>query len=231
MERRRADRPDAAAPDPDRAADRRHEEGRPALPPRGDRARDPAVEPAPSGRDRRRRRMADRMFNVLFVCTGNSARSIMAECAMNRWGLGKFRGYSAGSSPKGQIHPMAIDLLRRLNYNTSHLRSKDWTEFAEGAGGPPLDFVFTLCDEAAGEVCPAWPGQPMTAHWGVEDPAAFVGPEDKQRRLFRAVYGMLENRIKIFASLPIRSLDRLSLQGRLEEIGRMREGAEVPEEA
>ena len=175
--------------------------------------------------------MAQRMFKVLFVCTGNSARSIMAECAMNRWGLGKFRGYSAGSTPRGQIHPAAVDLLRRLNYNTDTLRSKDWTEFAEGAGRPPLDFVFTLCDQAAGEVCPAWPGQPMTAHWGVEDPAAFVGPEDKQRRLFRAVYGMLENRIKIFAWLPIRSLDRLSLQGRLQEIGRMREDAEVPEEA
>jgi arsenate reductase len=175
--------------------------------------------------------MADRMFNVLFVCTGNSARSIMAECAMNRWGLDKFQGYSAGSTPKGQIHPMAVDVLRRLNYNTGNPRSKDWTEFAEGAGGPPLDFVFTLCDQAAGEICPAWPGQPMTAHWGVEDPAAFVGPEDKQRRLFRAVYGMLENRIKIFASLPISSLDRLSLQGRLHEIGRIREGAEAPEEA
>ena len=126
---------------------------------------------------------------------------------------------------------MAIDVLRRLNYNTSHLRSKDWTEFAEGAGGPPLDFVFTLCDEAAGEVCPAWPGQPMTAHWGIEDPAAFVGAEDKQRRLFRAVYGMLENRIKIFASLPIRSLDRLSLQGRLQEIGRVRADAAVQGES
>ena len=175
--------------------------------------------------------MADRMFNVLFVCTGNSARSIMAECAMNRWGLGKFRGYSAGSIPKGQIHSMAIDVLRRLNYNTANLRSKDWTEFAVGAGGPELDFVFTLCDQAAGEVCPAWPGQPMTAHWGVEDPAAFVGPEDKERRLFRTVYGMLENRIKIFASLPISSLDNLTLQGRLQEIGGMRQGAEVPEEA
>jgi protein-tyrosine-phosphatase len=175
--------------------------------------------------------MADRLFNVLFVCTGNSARSIMAECAMNRWGLGKFRGHSAGSTPKGKIHPIAVDVLRRLNYRTDGLRSKDWTEFAKGAGGPPLDFVFTLCDQAAGEVCPAWPGQPMTAHWGVEDPAAFVGPEDKARRLFRAVYGMLENRIKIFSSLPISSLDRLSLQGRLQEIGRMREGAEVREEA
>jgi protein-tyrosine-phosphatase len=150
---------------------------------------------------------------------------------MNRWGLGKFVGHSAGSSPKGQIHPMVIDVLRRLNYNTGTLRSKDWTEFAEGAGGPSLDFVFTLCDQAAGEVCPAWPGQPMTAHWGIEDPAAFVGAEDKERRLCRAVYGMLENRIKNFASLPIGSLDRLSLQGRLQEIGRVREGAEVPENA
>jgi protein-tyrosine-phosphatase len=171
--------------------------------------------------------MAHRMFNVLFVCTGNSARSIMAECAMNRWGLGKFRGYSAGSTPKGQIHPTAIALLRRLNYDTDALRSKDWTAFAEGAGGPPLDFVFTLCDQAAGEVCPAWPGQPMTAHWGVEDPAAFVGPADKERRLFRAVYGMLENRIKIFASLPIRSLDKLSLQKKIEEIGRTPHAAPV----
>ena len=171
--------------------------------------------------------MAHRMFNVLFVCTGNSARSIMAECAMNRWGLGKFRGYSAGSTPTGQIHPTAIALLRRLNYNTDELRSKDWTEFAEGADGPPLDFVFTLCDQAAGEVCPAWPGQPMTAHWGVEDPAAFVGPADKERRLFRAVYGMLENRIKIFASLPIRSLDKLSLQKKIEEIGRTPHAAPV----
>jgi arsenate reductase len=175
--------------------------------------------------------VAQRTFNVLFLCTGNSARSIMAECAMNRWGLGQFRGYSAGSTPKGQIHPMAVDVLRRLNYRTDNLLSRDWTEFALGAGGPPLDFVFTLCDQAAGEVCPAWPGQPMTAHGGVEDPAASVGPEDKQRRLFRTVYGMLENRIKIFTSLPLSSLDRLTLQSRLQEIGRMREGAEVSEEA
>jgi arsenate reductase len=126
---------------------------------------------------------------------------------------------------------MAVDVLRRLNYRTDNLLSRDWTEFALGAGGPPLDFVFTLCDQAAGEVCPTWPGQPMTAHWGVEDPAASVGPEDKQRRLFRTVYGMLENRIKIFTSLPLSSLDRLTLQSRLQEIGRMREGAEVSEEA
>lgn len=175
--------------------------------------------------------MADHLFNVLFVCTGNSARSVMAECAMNRWGLGKFKGYSAGSTPTGRVHPMAIDVLQRLNYRTDDLRSKDWTEFAEGSGGPPLDFVFTLCDQAAGEVCPAWPGQPMTAHWGVEDPAAFVAPPDKQRRLFRAVYGMLENRIKIFTSLPMGSLDKLTLQSRLQEIGLVREGADIPEDA
>jgi len=171
-----------------------------------------------------------RLFNVLFVCTGNSARSIMAECALNRWGMGKFKGFSAGSTPKGQVHPMALETLKRLNYRTDNLRSKDWTEFADSAGGPELDFVFTLCDDAAGEVCPAWPGQPMTAHWGVEDPAAFVGPPDKQLRLFRAVYGMLENRIKIFTSLPIHTLDRLSLHSRLQQIGHIREAAEVPQE-
>jgi arsenate reductase len=169
--------------------------------------------------------VADHLFNVLFVCTGNSARSVMAECAMNRWGIGKFRGYSAGSTPKGQIHPIAVEVLQRLNYRTDKLRSKDWTEFAAGAGGPPLDFVFTLCDQAAGEICPAWPGQPMTAHWGLEDPAAFVGPRDKQRRVFRAAYGMLENRIKIFTSLPLGSLDRLSLQGKLREIGTLCDAA------
>jgi arsenate reductase len=164
--------------------------------------------------------MVDKLYNVLFLCTGNSARSIMAECAINRWGLGKFRGFSAGSQPKGKIHPMALRLLERLNYRTAGLRSKDWAEFAERAGGPPLDFVFTLCDAAAGEVCPAWPGQPMTAHWSVEDPAAFVGSDEQMYKVFRNIYGQLENRIKIFASLPIRSLDKLTLQKRIEEIGR-----------
>ena len=164
--------------------------------------------------------MVDKLYNVLFLCTGNSARSIMAECAINRWGLGKFGGFSAGSHPKGKIHPMALRLMERLNYQSAGLRSKDWAEFAEGAGGPPLDFVFTLCDSAAGEVCPAWPGQPMTAHWGLEDPAAFVGSDEQTYKVFRNVYGQLENRIKIFASLPIRSLDKLTLQKRIEEIGR-----------
>jgi arsenate reductase len=172
--------------------------------------------------------MADRLYNVLFLCTGNSARSIMAECAINRWGIGKFRGFSAGSHPKGRVHPMTLRLLDRLNYRTGGLRSKDWTEFAAGRGGPELDFVFTVCDSAAGEVCPIWPGQPMTAHWGVEDPAAFVGSEERIYKAFRNAYGQLENRIKVFTSLPIASLDRLSLKKRLDEIGQLRADADVP---
>ena len=162
--------------------------------------------------------MTDKVYNVLFLCTGNSARSVMAECALNRWGRGRFRAFSAGSHPKGEVHPMTLELLRRLNYDTSRLCSKSWDEFAR-PDSPPLDFVFTVCDQVAGEVCPAWPGQPMTAHWGVEDPAAFGGPEDKRLQVFRRIYGYLENRIKIFVSLPIRSLDKLSLQSRLREIG------------
>jgi len=161
----------------------------------------------------------EKVYNVLFLCTGNSARSIMAECALSRHGRGRFQAFSAGSHPKGEIHPMARELLDRFNYNTEHLRSKSWDEFATPEA-PPLDFVFTVCDQAAGEVCPIWPGQPMTAHWGVEDPAAFKGPEEKKRRLFRDVYYQLERRIQIFTSLPIRSLDKLTLQRRLDEIGR-----------
>ena len=164
--------------------------------------------------------MANKIYNVLFLCTGNSARSIMAECAINRWGHDKFKGYSAGSHPKGEVHPVALELLKRMNYSTEGLRSKSWDEFEEGHGGPSLDFVFTVCDNAAGEVCPAWPGQPMTAHWGVEDPAAFVGSEEQTYKFFRNIYGQLDNRIKIFTSLPIRSLDKLSLQKRIDEIGR-----------
>lgn len=169
--------------------------------------------------------MADKIYRVLFLCTGNSARSIMAECALNRHGRGRFEAHSAGSHPKGQVHPMTIELLARFNHPTAQLRSKSWDEFAV-PGAPPLDFVFTVCDNAAGEVCPVWPGQPMTAHWGVEDPAAYEGPEDKQFRLFRDVYFQLERRIQIFVNLPIRALDRLSLQRRLDEIGRTR--AEAP---
>ena len=163
--------------------------------------------------------MADKVFNVLFLCTGNSARSIMAECILNRWGQGRFRGYSAGSQPKGQIHPMTLRLLRDYKYPTGGLRSKDWEEFARPEA-PPLDFVFTVCDNAANEVCPVWPGQPMTAHWGVEDPAAFVGPEDKTLSFFKRVHSYLDARIKIFVSLPLASLDKLSLQRRLDAIGK-----------
>ena len=162
---------------------------------------------------------SDRIYRVLFLCTGNSARSVMAECALGRWGRGRFEAFSAGSHPKGEVHPITLQLLRRFNYGTDGLRSKSWDEFA-GPDAPPLHFVFTVCDQAAGEVCPVWPGQPMTAHWGVEDPAAFVGPIEKQERLFRDVYFQLERRIQIFTNLPIASLDRLTLQCRLDDIGK-----------
>ena len=162
--------------------------------------------------------MAEKIYNVLFLCTGNSARSIMAECALNRWGRGRFRAYSAGSQPKGKVHPMTLRLLGDYNFKTDRLRSKGWDEFAR-PGAPELDFVFSVCDDAAAEVCPIWPGQPMTAHWGVEDPAAFVGSEEKTYAFFKRVYGYLDNRIKIFVSLPMASLDRLTLQRRLDAIG------------
>ncbi len=163
--------------------------------------------------------MAAREFNVLFLCTGNSARSIMAECAINRWGRGKFHGFSAGSHPKGAVDPFALELLRSLNYEIGGLRSKSWDEFAR-ADAPPLDFVFTVCDQAAAEPCPVWPGQPITAHWAVADPAAFIGGDEQTRRMFHRVYTELENRIKIFTSLPIDSLDRFALERRVREIGR-----------
>ncbi len=159
------------------------------------------------------------IFNVLFLCTGNSARSILAEAILNREGRGKFIGYSAGSQPKGAVHPFAIDLLNKLNHPTDALRSKSWDEFAV-AGAPEMDFVFTVCDNAASEVCPVWPGQPMTAHWGVPDPAAAEGSEPERRLAFADAYRALGNRLSIFTSLPLASLDRLSLQRRLEEIGR-----------
>ena len=163
--------------------------------------------------------MAHREFNVLFLCTGNSARSIMSECALGRWGKGKFRGFSAGSHPKGSVHPMTLELLKELNYETSGLRSKSWDEFAR-PDSPSLDFVFTVCDQAAAEVCPVWPGQPITAHWGAADPAAFVGSPDEGRRFFFRIYRELENRIKIFASLRIDTLDRFALENRVREIGK-----------
>lgn len=158
-------------------------------------------------------------YNVLFLCTGNSARSILAEAILNREGLGRFRSFSAGSQPKGQVHPFAIDLLKSLNYPTADLRSKSWDEFAS-PGAPQMDFVFTVCDNAASEVCPIWPGQPMSAHWGISDPAAEEGGETLQRLAFSDAYRQLYNRISIFINLPMRSLDKIALQKRLDEIGR-----------
>lgn len=164
--------------------------------------------------------MTDRPFNVLFLCTGNSARSIFGERLIERWGQGRFRGFSAGSHPRGEVHPLALEILRRNNYVTEGLRSKDWAEFAQ-PGAPEMDFVFTVCDKAAAEVCPVWPGQPMTAHWGVPDPAEVEGDEVARLMAFRTAFRELENRIKIFVSLPFDSLDRLKLQKRLDEIGRV----------
>ena len=163
--------------------------------------------------------MTDHPFNVLFLCTGNSARSIMAEAILNRDGAGKFKAFSAGSHPKGEVHPYTIDLLRKLNYRTTDLRSKSWDEFAMD-GAPKLDFVFTVCDDAANEVCPVWPGQPMTAHWGVPDPAKATGNDAERHLAFADAYRMLNNRIGIFINLPMDSLDRLSLQKKLAEIGK-----------
>ncbi|HEX9767716.1 MAG TPA: arsenate reductase ArsC [Kiloniellales bacterium] len=159
-----------------------------------------------------------KVYNVLFLCTSNSARSIMAEAILDREGRPRFRAFSAGSHPAGRINPYALDLLKQVNHPTAALHCKSWELFAE-PGAPKMDFVFTLCDKAAGEVCPAWPGQPMSAHWPFEDPSDFAGPEAEKRALFARVYGYIANRISIFISLPIASLDRLSLQKRLDEIG------------
>jgi len=160
----------------------------------------------------------DKIFNVLFLCTGNSARSVLGEAILNRLGQGRFRGFSAGSQPKGAVHPYTLDLLRKFNHPTEGLRSKSWDEFA-APGAPPLDFVFTVCDSAAAETCPIWPGQPMTAHWGVPDPATVEGSEALKRAAFADAYGRLHNRISIFVSLPLGSLDRLALKRRLDAIG------------
>jgi arsenate reductase len=162
----------------------------------------------------------DRPYHVLFLCTGNSARSIMAEAILDKLGQGKFLAYSAGSRPKGQVSPHTLRLLQSLGHDTSDFRSKSWSEFAK-PGAPALDFVFTVCDSAAGETCPVWPGQPMTAHWGVPDPAQAKGSPAEVALAFRDAYRMLHRRIGIFTALPLRSLDQLSLQRRLKEIGRM----------
>lgn len=162
------------------------------------------------------------MFNVLFLCTGNSARSILAESILNRLGAGKFTAFSAGSMPTGVVNPHAIRLLERFNYPTAGLRSKSWEEFdrAHNFDAPDLNFVFTVCDNAAGEVCPIWPGQPMTAHWGVPDPAAVEGTDAEIAIAFADIYGRLHNRLEIFVNLPMASLDRMSLQARLDSIGK-----------
>ncbi len=163
--------------------------------------------------------MSEKPFNVLFLCTGNSARSIMAESLLNQWGRGRFVGYSAGSFPKGEINQLALELLSNMKVPTVGLRSKSWDEFA-APSAPQMDFVFTVCDNAAGEVCPVWPGQPMTAHWGIADPASAVGSDKERRAAFRTAFSELDGRIKIFTSLPIGSLDRIKLQERLNAIGR-----------
>jgi arsenate reductase len=164
--------------------------------------------------------MADHPFNVLFLCTGNSARSIMAEAILNKIGARKFRAFSAGSQPKGRVHPQTIRLLQSLGYETTELRSKSWGEFAR-PGAPPPDFVFTVCDNAAAEACPVWSGQPMTAHWGIPDPAEAKGTGAEIALAFKDAYRMLYQRIGIFTALPIGSLDKLSLQKRVDDIGRI----------
>lgn len=164
--------------------------------------------------------MADPVYNVLFLCTGNSARSIFGEAILNREGAGRFRAFSAGSQPRGAVHPYSLDLLRQLNHSVDGVRSKSWDEFA-AANAPQLDFVFTVCDDAAQEPCPIWPGQPMSAHWGIPDPVAATGSEAEKRLAFADAYRMLKNRISAFTSLPIASLDRLSLHNKLSEIGRL----------
>ena len=163
--------------------------------------------------------MTDAPYNVLFLCTGNSARSILAEAIMNRVGAGRFNAYSAGSEPKGAVNPHALSLLRQMNSPTEGLRSKPWDEF-EGPDAPKLDFVFTVCDRAANEVCPIWPGQPMTAHWGLPDPAAVEGTEAEIALAFADTYRMLNQRIGVFVNLPLGKLDRMSLKRRLDDIGK-----------
>ena len=163
--------------------------------------------------------MSQAPFHVLFLCTGNSARSILAESLLTHWGRGNFIAHSAGSHPKGQVHPIAIDLLTKMKLPTHDLRSKSWDEFAQ-AGAPQLDFVFTVCDNAAGEACPVWPGQPVTAHWGVPDPAAVEGSDADKWLAFREAFRQLESRIKLFVSLPLQTLDRVKLQQRVREIGK-----------
>ena len=169
--------------------------------------------------------MTEHPFNVLFLCTGNSARSILAESILNQIGNGRFKAFSAGSHPSGAVNPYVREFLEKRNFPTADLRSKSWNEFA-APDGPALDFVFTVCDNAAGEVCPVWPGQPVTAHWGVEDPASVEGDDDAKRKAVLTAFALLNHRISLFASLPIAKLDAMSLKKELDEIGRMREKGE-----
>jgi arsenate reductase len=170
--------------------------------------------------------MTDRIYNVLFLCTGNSARSILAESILNKDGAGRFRAFSAGSQPKGAVNPFALKVLRSFEYPVDGFRSKSWEEFAQ-PGAPVMDFVFTVCDNAAGEACPVWPGQPMTAHWGIEDPAAVAGADIEKEKAFVAAFRYMRNRISVFTALPVASLDKAALGTRLREIGRS-EGATSP---
>ena len=162
-----------------------------------------------------------RVYNVLFLCTGNSARSILAEALVEHWGEGRFKGYSAGSFPKGSVHPLAVELLEKLDLRTTGLRSKSWNEFARPSA-PVMDFVFAVCDQAAGEVCPVWPGNPITAHWGVPEPAAVEASETERRNAFRDAFRALENRIKLFVALPLDKLDRMAIKREVDQIGRVR---------
>jgi arsenate reductase len=166
--------------------------------------------------------MDQQLSGVLFLCTGNSARSILAEAMLNAMGHGRFRAHSAGSHPRGEVNPFALELLRKNGLSTADLRSKSWDEFAR-PDAPPIDFVFTVCDQAAGEACPFWPGQPMTAHWGIADPAAVEGTDEAKRRAFFKAYNELHNRLSLFVSLPMERLDRMTLKQRLDEIGRIGE--------
>ncbi|RUM96817.1 arsenate reductase ArsC [Pseudaminobacter arsenicus] len=165
--------------------------------------------------------MSEKLYNVLFLCTGNSARSILAEAILRQLGAGRFQAYSAGSQPKGEVHPFALELLSNLTHDTAFARSKSWDEFA-GRDAPKMDFVFTVCDNAANESCPVWPGQPMTAHWGVPDPAAAEGTDAEKHLAFAEAYRQLSNRLSAFLSLPLASIDRMSLQTKLREIGQTR---------
>lgn len=169
--------------------------------------------------------MSERIYNVLFLCTGNSARSILGEAILQHTGKGRFRAFSAGSHPAGKVNPWAIELLTRQGLEVADLRSKNWDEFA-AAGAPQLDFVFTVCDNAAGEVCPVWPGQPMTAHWGIEDPAAVAGSDEDKRRAFSKAFAEMNRRISLFTSLPLAKLDAMAIKREIDQIGQLREMGE-----